>query len=195
MRSTSSTPRHIIVAAELIDAVRAARPASAAAATIWSHGGAGGLPRIDEAVDGLSPARLGTDAHRAPTVADAALVIYTSGTTGLPKAANVSHFRVMHWSHWFAGMMDTAPATGCTIACRCITASAAWWPLGAVLVNGGSVVIATAILGAASSGTMSSRGTARCSSISASFAATCVNTRRSAGETGAPRSGCAAATG
>jgi len=137
-----ATPRHMIVAAELIDAVRAARPASAAAATIWSHGGAGGLPRIDEAVDGLSPAPLGTDAHRAPTVADAALVIYTSGTTGLPKAARVNHYRVMMWSHWFAGMMDTRADDrmyDCLPMYHSIGGVAA---PGAVLVNGGSVVVA-----------------------------------------------------
>ena len=40
------------------------------------------------------------------TLADPALLIYTSGTTGLPKAAYVSHHRVMMWTHWFAGMMQ-----------------------------------------------------------------------------------------
>ena len=44
----------------------------------------------------------------APVVAlrDPALLIYTSGTTGLPKAARVSHYRIMMWSEWFAGVMD-----------------------------------------------------------------------------------------
>ncbi len=42
----------------------------------------------------------------------------------LPKAANVSHARVMQWSYWFAGMMDPSRKTGCTTACRCITVSA-----------------------------------------------------------------------
>jgi len=57
-----------------------------------------------------------------------ALYIYTSGTTGLPKAAKVSHYRLMQWSHWFAGMLDTQPIDRMFIACRCIT-RAAWWPL------------------------------------------------------------------
>ena len=43
--------------------------------------------------------------------------------------------------------------------------------IGALLVRGGSVVIAREILGARSSGTTSSPGTARCSNISASCAA------------------------
>ena len=43
------------------------------------------------------------------TLRDPALLIYTSGTTGLPKAAQVSHHRVMSWSGWFAGLLDAAP--------------------------------------------------------------------------------------
>jgi fatty-acyl-CoA synthase len=45
-----------------------------------------------------------------PKLDDIALYIYTSGTTGLPKAAKVSHYRVMRWSQWFAGLLDTSPA-------------------------------------------------------------------------------------
>lgn len=40
------------------------------------------------------------------TIADCALYIYTSGTTGLPKAARVTHARILQWAHWFAGMME-----------------------------------------------------------------------------------------
>ena len=82
------------------------------------------------------------DSECVPPPLDAtALYIYTSGTTGLPKAAKVSHYRVMQWSHWFAGLMDTGPAdrmfnclplyhsVGGVVAC------------GATLVGGGAVVI------------------------------------------------------
>ena len=72
---------------------------------------------------------------------DRALYIYTSGTTGLPKAANVSHFRLMQWSHWFAGMMDTRPNDrmyNCLPMYHSIGGVVA---IGAPLVNGGSVVI------------------------------------------------------
>ena len=40
------------------------------------------------------------------TINDDALLIYTSGTTGLPKAAKVSHYKIVYWSDWFAGMMN-----------------------------------------------------------------------------------------
>ncbi|MBV1703415.1 MAG: AMP-binding protein [Hyphomicrobiales bacterium] len=41
---------------------------------------------------------------RGVTIGDPALLIYTSGTTGLPKAARVSHRRVLNWALWFAGL-------------------------------------------------------------------------------------------
>ena len=40
------------------------------------------------------------------TLDDCALYIYTSGTTGLPKAAIVSHRRLMNWALWFRGLLD-----------------------------------------------------------------------------------------
>ena len=74
-------------------------------------------------------------------LSDRALLIYTSGTTGLPKAANVSHRRVLSWCGWFAGMMDTGPADrmyDCLPMYHSVGGVAA---IGAVLVNGGSVFI------------------------------------------------------
>ena len=50
--------------------------------------------------------------YRAPSIWDPALYIYTSGTTGLPKAAAVSHFRVMQWTHWFANVRLFRPIGG-----------------------------------------------------------------------------------
>ena len=78
-----------------------------------------------------------------PSITDRALYIYTSGTTGLPKAANVSHYRVMQWSHWFAGLLDTRvtdrmriTASGSRMYQQCVGGVVA---VGATLVNGGSV--------------------------------------------------------
>jgi fatty-acyl-CoA synthase len=81
------------------------------------------------------------DARRLPTLDSTALYIYTSGTTGLPKAAKVSHYRLMQWSHWFAGMLDTRPSDrmyNCLPLYHSVGGVVAAF---AVLVNGGSVVI------------------------------------------------------
>ena len=72
---------------------------------LWWHG-AGGL---DAALAAVSGAPLDADERAAVAPGDRALLIYTSGTTGLPKAANVSHRRIMTWSHWFAGLADIGP--------------------------------------------------------------------------------------
>ena len=90
-----------------------------------------------------SAARRSTRAERrATTLADRALLIFTSGTTGLPKAAAVSHHRVVAWSHWFAGLADMRADDrmyDCLPLCHSVGGVAA---LAAALVNGGSVVIA-----------------------------------------------------
>ena len=79
--------------------------------------------------------------YRPPTIADRALYIYTSGTTGLPKAVNVSHFRLMQWSHWFAGMMDTRPDDRIYNCLPMYHSVGGVVAIGAALVNGGSVVL------------------------------------------------------
>ena len=85
--------------------------------------------------------RLNVDGVPLPTLDMTALRIYTSGTTGLPKAANVSHYRLMQWSHWFAGLLDTGPAD------RVYNCLPLYHSVGGVvatfstLVGGGAVVI------------------------------------------------------
>jgi len=78
----------------------------------------------------------------APPPLDAtALYIYTSGTTGLPKAAKVSHYRVMQWSHWFAGLMDTRPTDRMFNCLPLYHSVGGVVATGATLVGGGAVVI------------------------------------------------------
>jgi len=82
------------------------------------------------------------DLECAPPPLDAtALYIYTSGTTGLPKAARVSHYRVMQWSHWFAGLMDTRPADRMFNCLPLYHSVGGVVATGATLVGGGAVVI------------------------------------------------------
>src|SRR3989442_8511766 len=103
-------PKHLIVAGEFIDPLTTALPDLTTPPTIWAHGAShASFRRIDCDIERYAGEML-SDAERRPlTIEDRALYIYTSGTTGLPKAANVSHARVMQWSHWFAGMMGARP--------------------------------------------------------------------------------------
>jgi fatty-acyl-CoA synthase len=75
------------------------------------------------------------------TINDRALYIYTSGTTGLPKAAKVSHGRMMQWSHWFSGLMDARASDRLYNCLPMYHSVGGVVATGAVLVAGGSVVI------------------------------------------------------
>jgi fatty-acyl-CoA synthase len=135
-------PKGVIVAGELVDALAAALPQLAPGMRCWAHGeGHYGFPRIDNEVERGLGERLHNSEYQPPSIMDPALHIYTSGTTGLPKAANVSHLRLMQWTHWFAGMMDTRPSDrmyNCLPMYHSIGGVVA---TGAMLVSGGSVVL------------------------------------------------------
>jgi fatty-acyl-CoA synthase len=135
-------PKHVVVAAELVQAFAAVLPRLAPGVKCWMHGqGSQGFPRIDREIEQVSGDGLRSSEYQPPSIADRALHIYTSGTTGLPKAANVSHFRLMQWSHWFAGMMDTRSSDrmyNCLPMYHSIGGVVA---TGATLLKGGSVVL------------------------------------------------------
>ena len=136
-------PRNVLTSAKLAPALEAVRGRLAPAVQCWALGaGAHTLPRLDLAVAALAgggpPDGL---KHRAATLPDRALCIYTSGTTGLPKAANVSHYRLMQWSHWFAGLMDVTPADRMYNCLPLYHSVGGVVAAGATLVGGGTVVL------------------------------------------------------
>jgi fatty-acyl-CoA synthase len=93
----TASPKLVIVAQELRQKVRDAIPEPGSFET-WTHNpSANELARYSGAV-------LSASERRQVTIHDAALLIYTSGTTGLPKAAKVTHYRILQWSLWFAGL-------------------------------------------------------------------------------------------
>ena len=135
-------PKHVIVAATLTDAFASAQPHLTGELKIWAHGvGAHACPRINEAIERFSTDAPSADEHEPVTIDDLALPIYTSGTTGLPKAAKIDHSRLLMWSYWFAGLMNTRPADrmyNCLPMYHSIGGVAA---IGSVLVAGGSVFV------------------------------------------------------
>jgi fatty-acyl-CoA synthase len=136
-------PKHIIVAAELVDAVGEVLPQLVPNIQCWVHGdGDDRFARIEDQLPQSTDGRLDAfPAYQPPSLSDCALYIYTSGTTGLPKAAKVSHFRVMQWSHWFAGMMDTGPNDRMYNCLPMYHSVGGVVGTGAALVNGGTVVL------------------------------------------------------
>jgi fatty-acyl-CoA synthase len=136
-----AAPSHMIVTADLLEAAEDASRHLSGSPQIWVHGTGTRHSRIDLAVDALDSRAPETGADGAVTLSDRALLIYTSGTTGLPKAANVSHHRVMTWSHWFAGLMATGPSDRMYDCLPLYHSIGGVVAVGSLLVSGGSVVI------------------------------------------------------
>jgi fatty-acyl-CoA synthase len=135
--------RRVIAAAECSDRCLEAVIAVNESIDLWVHGQCRpDLRRIDLAVSGQNSQTLSKDERRPVTLDDRALRIFTSGTTGLPKAAEVSHRRIILWTHWFAGLASLT-ATDRLYNCLPMHHSVGGVvAIGAPLVNGGSVAIA-----------------------------------------------------
>jgi len=135
-----AVPKHVVVAAELIGEFRSAAELLASRPKVWSHG-SDDFTSIDREIETFSAEPLAAADRRGVTIADRALHIYTSGTTGLPKAANVSHHRMLQWSLWFAGLMNTKPDDRMYDCLPMYHSVGGIVATGALLVHGGSVAI------------------------------------------------------
>ena len=135
-------PLHIIVAHELTEMLDGASPHLKTTPKIWVHGDARRERAIDVALAALADGPLSPEERGNVSIDDRALLIYTSGTTGLPKAASISHRRILNWGFWFAGL------TGATPQDRLYDCLPLFHSVGGVvapcsmLAAGGSVVIA-----------------------------------------------------
>jgi fatty-acyl-CoA synthase len=136
------SPRCIIVDAALAGALEDVHHRLPVAVKRWARGaGRHHLPRLELEVAGCTTAPLDDSECALPTLDDRALYIYTSGTTGLPKAAVVTHHRIMQWSHWFAGMMNTRPTDRMYDCLPMYHSIGGVVAPGVTLVGGGAVVL------------------------------------------------------
>jgi fatty-acyl-CoA synthase len=136
---------HVIVESALVPRMTAIEDQLPPATRTWRHGddpgSAVGWPDIVPEMERYDGAPLADGERRAPAPDGRALLIFTSGTTGLPKAAVITHARIVEWSFWFAGLMDARPADrlyNCLPMYHSIGGIVA---IGAMLVMGGSVLI------------------------------------------------------
>jgi fatty-acyl-CoA synthase len=135
-------PRLMVCDTRLAAQLLAVRAQLTAGVPCWVHGpGIPDLPRLDEALATLTAEPLSEAECPAPDLRERALCIYTSGTTGLPKAANVSHYRLLQWSHWFAGLMDITPSDRMYDCLPLYHSVGGVVATCATLVGGGSVVL------------------------------------------------------
>ena len=100
---------HVIVDAPLAEAWRSARPHLRTPTKAWLSGAAAGdFAALDPVLLNASSARPDRKLRAGIRAEDLVLLIYTSGTTGLPKAARITHLRMLLTMHSFAA------ATGST---------------------------------------------------------------------------------
>jgi fatty-acyl-CoA synthase len=136
------SPRALIAGAGFGERLLAGPGAIADGIPCWVHGAAEApLLRIEPALEDCPTEPLSTAERTPPSLSDRALYIYTSGTTGLPKAALVSHHRLMQWSHWFAALMDITPADRMYNCLPMYHSVGGVVATGATLVGGGTVVV------------------------------------------------------
>jgi fatty-acyl-CoA synthase len=134
-------PRHVIAGSAHCAALAAVREGLAGAVRCWAFDAdAAGFPRLDREAESLGGAALTAADCVPPALADRALYIYTSGTTGLPKAANVSHLRLMQWSHWFAGLINAQPDD------RLYNCLPMYHSVGGVVATGAALVAGAAVV-------------------------------------------------
>jgi fatty-acyl-CoA synthase len=100
---------HVILADDLSEMFETARPHLNRAPIIWIHGGHGSAADVEAALGAMDEGPLSPAERRGTSINDRALLIYTSGTTGLPKAASISHRRILNWGGWFAGLTGASP--------------------------------------------------------------------------------------
>ncbi|PZA10391.1 long-chain-acyl-CoA synthetase [Rhodopseudomonas palustris] len=135
-------PEHIIVANELSSAYDGASRHLTSAPRLWLHSGHDHGSSLSAALAAIKDDPITADERPAVTIDDVALLIYTSGTTGLPKAARVSHRRLMSWAGWFAGLTGATPDDRIYVCLPIYHSVGGVVAPGSLLMAGGSVVIA-----------------------------------------------------
>jgi fatty-acyl-CoA synthase len=135
-------PRHLIVDTELADTLDAALPGREPAPVLWIHGADDArFRRLDSDVQRESGEPLAAVERPPVTIDDRALYIFTSGTTGMPKAASLSHARILQWTYWFAGLMNAGPSDRLYCCLPMYHGIGGILVPGVALVAGGSAVI------------------------------------------------------
>jgi fatty-acyl-CoA synthase len=132
--------KHLILGGEMVESYATAGLGVEAPPRLWATGGTvQGCEDLDAALADQSGASLG--ARDDLYCRDKALYIYTSGTTGLPKAANISHMRLLHIMMSFQGAVNGKPDDRMYDVLPLYHSAGGLCALGPPLLGGGSVVL------------------------------------------------------
>jgi len=134
--------KHLILSGELVANYTTAAAGLDLAPKLWATGGAcAGCEDLDAALAQQSSAPLGPESRADLFCRDKALYIYTSGTTGLPKAANISHMRLLHIMCSFQGAVNAKADDRMYDVLPLYHSSGGIAALGPTFLSGGSLVV------------------------------------------------------
>ncbi|MBI3678252.1 MAG: long-chain-acyl-CoA synthetase [Proteobacteria bacterium] len=132
--------RHLVLGAELGDAYREVLPQIENPPTAWITSEEGGQ-NLDMALAGVSADAFGNRARAGTLCKDIAFYIFTSGTTGLPKAANISHLRMLYIMYGFAGGLNARESDRMYNVLPLYHTAGGICALGPAFTTGGAIII------------------------------------------------------
>jgi fatty-acyl-CoA synthase len=137
--------KHLILGVELAANYAEARPQMDAPPLVWivrgaDQGAVAGGEDLDAALK-AAPETLDPTVRAGLTCKDRAFYIFTSGTTGLPKAANISHMRMLFMMYGFAGALDANERDRMYDVLPLYHTAGGICALGPALTTGGALII------------------------------------------------------
>jgi fatty-acyl-CoA synthase len=137
-----ATARHLILGSELADGLADARIMVETMPRVWATGGAvANAADLDAMLAAQSSQPLDPAVRAGLTCKDKALYIFTSGTTGLPKAANITHLRMLFMMYGFAGGLNANARDRMYNVLPLYHSSGGICAVGVAFTAGGSIII------------------------------------------------------
>ena len=137
-----SGARHLILGTELAENYASAADDLQERPTVWATGGSlQGTSDLDKSLAAQSPDPLPSGTRNGMTSADKCFYIYTSGTTGLPKAANMSHQRILSMMHSFSVAMRSTAKDRMYVVLPLYHSAGGVCAVGSVLTVGGTIIL------------------------------------------------------
>jgi len=135
--------RHIILGSELGESYADVRNELDTAPVAWLQGGTAppGFESLDTALNTVASAPADPDLRAGLTCKDRAFYVFTSGTTGLPKAANISHMRMLFMMYGFCGALRATSADRMYNVLPLYHSSGGIAALGPPFLKGGTLVL------------------------------------------------------
>lgn len=133
--------KHVILGAELLENFETVSGTLNIKPKLWLCGGKQAGEDIEAMLAQLSGANFESGELPDVLCRDQALYIYTSGTTGLPKAAKISHMRMLHIMMAFQGAVNAGANDRMYDVLPLYHSAGGICALGPVFLGGGSIVV------------------------------------------------------